>query len=146
MSLIRLRDVSKRFDGKQVLREAFFRLEAGDRVGLIGNNGSGKTTVLKLILGKEAPSEGLVEVEDGLRIGYFSQFSELSGEVSIQTVLQGLFADIQSTQKELREIEEALEQGPEGKELDRLLKRYDPLVVEMELREGWRIRTGSTRC
>ena len=60
MSLIRLNDVSKRFGGTQVLRKVFFRLEEGDRVGLIGNNGSGKTTVLKMILGREETSEGEV--------------------------------------------------------------------------------------
>ena len=50
MSLIRLNDVSIRCENTQILREAFFRLEPGDRVGLIGKNGSGKSTILKLIL------------------------------------------------------------------------------------------------
>jgi ATP-binding cassette subfamily F protein 3 len=120
-----------------VLREVFFRLEERDRVGLVGNNGTGKTTVLKLILGQEEPTEGRVEAEEGLRMGYFSQFSELSGEVSIRTVLQELFADIQAIEKELREVEEALSRSPEGEELDRLLKRYEPLMAEMEMQEGW---------
>ena len=48
MSLVRFQNISKRFDGRQVLREVFFRLENGDRVGLIGKNGSGKTTALKM--------------------------------------------------------------------------------------------------
>ena len=97
MSLIRLREVSKRFDGRQVLRKVFFRLEESDRVGLIGNNGSGKTTVLRMILGQEEPSQGQIDVDDGLRMGYFSQFSELSGEMSIEEVLEELFAHIKTT-------------------------------------------------
>ena len=55
MSLIRLNDVNVRFDNTQILREAFFRLEPGDRVGLIGRNGSGKTTILKLVLDQVDP-------------------------------------------------------------------------------------------
>ena len=101
MSVIRLRDVSKRFDGRQVLRQVFFRLEDGARVGLVGNNGTGKTTVLRLILGREHPSEARVEVDDGLRIGYFSQFSELSGAVCIEDVLRDLFAHIETTESQL---------------------------------------------
>lgn len=53
MSLLRFQDVSKSFDGNPVLRKVFFRLNPGDRVGLIGKNGSGKTTALKLVLGQE---------------------------------------------------------------------------------------------
>ena len=81
MSLIRLNDVSVRFENTQILREAFFRLEAGDRVGLIGKNGSGKSTILKLILDQVAPDAGTVTVELGTKVGYFSQFSELNGDV-----------------------------------------------------------------
>ena len=86
MSLIRLKEVSKKFDRKQVLRRVHFRLEKGNRVGLLGNNGVGKTTVLKIILGREEPTEGQIERDEDLRIGYFSQFSELSGDVSIEQV------------------------------------------------------------
>ena len=83
MSLIRLNDVTVRFEQRPVLREAFFRLEQGDRVGLIGRNGSGKSTLLKLVLDQVQPDEGTVSVDDGLRLGYFSQFSELDGTMSV---------------------------------------------------------------
>jgi len=137
MSLVRLYNVFKRFDSKPVLREVFFRLSKGERVGLIGKNGVGKTTVLKLILGQEEPTEGTVEVDEGVKIGYFSQFSELSGEISILDVLEGLFADIQTIEEELLEIEIALEKSPRGDKLVRLLDRQAELLEEMEQREGW---------
>jgi ATP-binding cassette subfamily F protein 3 len=57
MSLIRLHDVPKRFGDNLVLRDAFLRLSQGDRMGLTGKNGTGKTTVLKLILVTEASSK-----------------------------------------------------------------------------------------
>jgi ATP-binding cassette subfamily F protein 3 len=57
VSLIRFHSVSKRFDSTPVLREVYFRLGKGDKVGLIGKNGVGKTTVLKLILGQKQPTE-----------------------------------------------------------------------------------------
>ena len=91
MSLIRLNDVEVRFENTQILREAFFRLETGDRVGLIGRNGSGKSTLLKLVLEQVSPDAGTVTVEPGLTLGYFSQFSELNGEASITDVLGALF-------------------------------------------------------
>ena len=137
MSLVRLHDVSKGYDSKMVIREVFFRLSKGDRVGLIGKNGVGKTTVLKLILGQEEPDEGTVEVNDDVKMGYFSQFSELNGEVSVLDVLEELFADIQAIEEEMLEIEIALEESPQPKELQRLLDRQAELLEEMEQREGW---------
>ena len=94
MSLIRLNDVSVKFENTQILREAFFRLEPKDRVGLIGRNGSGKTTLLKLVLDQVQPDQGTVTVEAGVKIGYFSQFSELNGEQTIAEVLYALFFEV----------------------------------------------------
>jgi ATPase subunit of ABC transporter with duplicated ATPase domains len=149
MSLIRFNRITKQYDDNLILREVYFRLEEGDRVGLIGKNGAGKTTALKLILGQEEPTEGAVEVEDNLRIGYFSQFSELSGEDTILEVLEGLFADIHTIQAELAEINAALAAPLDGDAMERLLYRQAELFEEMERREGWtyeyKIDTALTR-
>jgi ATPase subunit of ABC transporter with duplicated ATPase domains len=94
VSLVRLVGASKRYDGRLVFHDVHFTLNQGDRVGLIGRNGAGKTTALKLILGEEEPTEGAVEIESGVRVGYFSQFSELRGSSSVVDVLEGPFEDI----------------------------------------------------
>ncbi len=137
MSLIRLRQVSKRYGRNQVLRDVFYRLAPGDRTGLLGRNGSGKTTVLRLILGREEPSGGEIEVAADLRIGYFSQFSELSGEASIESVLREVFEPIRRIEAELADVARALGEGAAGDRQNRLLKRYEALAAEMEHRDGW---------
>ena len=76
MSLVRISRVTKRYGDRLVLRDVSFRLRAGERVGLLGRNGAGKTTLLRLILGQEDPDEGGVDVTQGIRLGYFSQFSD----------------------------------------------------------------------
>lgn len=137
MSLIRLNNVSKYYDDLPVLREVYFHLDEGDRVGLIGKNGAGKTTLLKLILGQEAPTEGEVALDQGLQIGYFSQFSTLDGERSIWQTLDDLFAEVHRIEEELIEIEIALEDGPDDAEMDRLLHRQAALIETMNRRGGW---------
>ena len=137
MSLIRLHDVSVRFDKTQILREAFFRLEPGDRVGLIGKNGSGKTTILKLILDQVAPDTGTVSVEPGTRVGYFSQFSELNGEATITEVLDSLFVEIKAVEAELAAIDTAIAGDPAPAELDRLVVRQAALFEDMDRLDGW---------
>ena len=140
MSLIRFNDVSVRFEKATILREAFFRLEAGDRVGLIGRNGSGKSTLLKLILEQVTPDTGTVTVEPGLRIGYFSQFSELNGSHTITEVLEGLFTEIRGIEAELASIDAAIgaayASGAPG-DLDALIHRQSDLFAEMDRLDGW---------
>ncbi len=141
MSLIRLQDVSIRFDNAQILREAFFRLEPGDRVGLIGRNGSGKSTILKLILGQVAPDTGTVTLELGTKVGYFSQFSELNGDAIILDVLNGLFAGIKSIEAELASIDAAIAADPsDAGELDRMIHRQAELFEDMDRLDGWDYR------
>jgi ATP-binding cassette subfamily F protein 3 len=137
MSLIRFHNLSKQFDSGLIFREVYFRLERGDRVGLIGKNGVGKTTALKLILGQEEPSSGTVEIETGVRIGYFSQFSQLSGEDTVLQVLDRLFAEVHAIEAELNQIGDALVDPAADTEQDQLLNRQSELFEEMERCEGW---------
>jgi ATP-binding cassette subfamily F protein 3 len=138
MSLIRLNDVNVSFDNTQVLREAFFKLEAGDRVGLIGKNGSGKSTILKLIQGQVAPDAGTVAVELGTRTAYFSQFSELNGESTILEVLDGLFAHVKQIEAELAHIDATIAaDSSDAARLDELIHRQSELFEAMDRLDGW---------
>ncbi len=139
MSLIRLNDVAVRFENTQILREAFFRLETGDRVGLIGRNGSGKSTLLKLALGQVTPDAGTVAVEPDLTIGYFSQFSELNGAMTIVEVLEGVFAEIRGIEAELAAIDSSIAADTTG-ELDALIHRQADLFADMDRLDGWEYR------
>ena len=138
MSLVRLNDVSVVFDTTPVLREAFFRLEAGDRVGLIGKNGSGKSTLLKLVLDQLEPTTGTVSVQDDVKIGYFSQFSELDGSVSVMEVLSEVFAEVREVEAELALIDTAMAAQDTGEaEMDRLVERQAELFEAMARLDGW---------
>lgn len=137
MSLIRLQDVNVGFDKTQILREAFFRLEPKDRVGLIGRNGSGKSTLLKLILEQIEPDSGTVTLDQGLKIGYFSQFSELNGESTITEVLDALFVEIKAVEAELAAIDETLGADSSPKVMDKLISRQAELFEAMDRLDGW---------
>ena len=65
--------VTKRFDGRAIVRDVSLRLMRGDRLGLIGPNGAGKTTMLKLILGELPPDEGTIRLGTKLQVAYFDQ-------------------------------------------------------------------------
>ncbi|MFB2556849.1 ABC-F family ATP-binding cassette domain-containing protein [Herbiconiux liangxiaofengii] len=137
MSLIRLNDVSIEFDGRPVLREAFLKLRAGDRVGLIGKNGTGKSSLLELALGRLEPASGTVDVTLGTTIGYFSQFSELDGDRSIRDILSDHFEPVHVTQRRLDEIGEKLAEPMGDDEMTALLTEQGELFERMDAIDGW---------
>jgi ATP-binding cassette subfamily F protein 3 len=105
---------------------------------VIGRNGTGKTTLLKLVLDQVQAESGTVTIEPGLRIGYFSQFSELDGTASIAEVLHALFVDVHEVEDELASIDDAIASDPSaGAELDRLIDRQSELFGEMDRLGGW---------
>lgn len=137
MSLIRLHNVTMKFADRLILRSVFFRLQSGERVGLIGKNGTGKTTVLQVILGQLPPTEGRAEFEPGLTISYFSQFSSLDGSLSAQQTLEALFKELKTLSETLDEIAAALEGVEDAAEMERLLDAQASALDEMTRRGGW---------
>jgi len=140
MSLIRLNNVSMKYEDRPVLRNVFFKLNEGERVGLIGKNGTGKTTVLRLILDQIEPTSGAVEREAGLKIAYFSQFSALDGSLSVRQVLEDLFADLRALEEQINHLAAALETVEDPDEMERLLERQAAGLDEMTRRDGWEYR------
>lgn len=137
MSLIRLNDVTKDYDGRIVLREVFLKLREGDRVGLIGKNGTGKSTLLELILQRQEPSSGTVDMTLGTTVGYFSQFSELDGGQSVAEILSSHFADVHKTQARLDEIGLLFAEPMTDAEMNRMLAEQADLLETMDRLDAW---------
>lgn len=71
--ILELQQVSKSFENKQLIRPFTYIFNPGEKIGIIGNNGTGKTTFLEMILGNLNPDEGKIERGDTVQFGYFSQ-------------------------------------------------------------------------
>jgi ABC transport system ATP-binding/permease protein len=74
--VIRARNVSYSYGNEEVIRDFSVKIMRGDRIGLIGNNGVGKTTLLRLLLGELEPQSGTVKIGTGLEVGYFDQLRQ----------------------------------------------------------------------
>ncbi|MBW2205955.1 MAG: ABC-F family ATP-binding cassette domain-containing protein [Deltaproteobacteria bacterium] len=113
MSLVTLLNISHGFSGKTLFQDVRLQVAPGDRVGLVGPNGSGKTTFLKLIMGQVSPDTGEVRINKGSRLGYLPQDIH---ETMTGTILQSLLHTVPGRGRlieELSRTEQALEKNIE---------------------------------
>ena len=143
MIILALQEIRKSFGTHEVLKGVSFTLQEQERMGLVGVNGCGKSTLMKIIAGAETADDGSVNIQKGLRIGYLAQQGELSGKETVQEVLERVFDPLVRMEEEMRSLEtEMAEHGEDAEMLRRLGGRYDTLTREFERQNGygWRSR------
>jgi ATPase subunit of ABC transporter with duplicated ATPase domains len=135
--MIRLDNVSKQ-NGHQILFiEASAALHKGEKVGLVGPNGSGKTSLFRMITGEDPPDEGQVAVDRGVTIGYFSQdVGEMSGRSAVAEVMDGV-GPVSSIGAELKELETAMSDPDRADEMDAIIERYGEVQHRFQELDGY---------
>ncbi|MBD3411296.1 MAG: ATP-binding cassette domain-containing protein [Ignavibacteriales bacterium] len=122
--MLSLSNVSLQFGGEWLFRDVSYRVNAGDRVALVGSNGSGKTSLLRLITGELSPESGTIAKQRGVSIGYLPQ--ELIGAARERSLLeeaQSALEDVKRLEARERSITDALNaEGLEDDERDRLIE------------------------
>lgn len=130
MTLIGLRDVDKFYGGRAVLRGMEMSVEAGARVGLVGGNGTGKSTVLRLLAGLEEPDGGEVVRRRGLRVARLPQHVERGYETPM-AVLRAARPELAEVRQELEAFEERLgapEITSDMRKMERVLEHHGRLL------------------
>lgn len=94
--------ISKNYGGRQLLKDATLYLNAGDKIGLIGVNGTGKSTLLKILAGVEAPDSGRVTRDPNIQMAYLPQTPMMNDD---NTVMEQVFSDFPSEFRALKEYE-----------------------------------------
>ena len=131
--LFRLSDVKKSYGGTEILRGVSFQVNPGEKVGLVGRNGAGKTTVFRLITGKESTDSGDVFKANGLKLGLLDQHVDFSTGETVHTAALSAFKEIHDIEAEMR----ALEKTMETDHSDPILERYAELQIAFEHADGF---------
>ncbi|HSU15236.1 ABC-F family ATP-binding cassette domain-containing protein [Longimicrobium sp.] len=138
MTLVRLQDAGKQYGDRWIIRHVDFHVAKGERWGIVGRNGIGKTTLLKLITGEDEPTEGDVWRHPGLR---FTHMRQERGETSSGTIAQAAlepFAELVAMEERLhREAARLAEIAHDGDEGRRLMASYDRHTEEFRRRGGY---------
>lgn len=129
-----LQNVTFEFGARTIVEDATWHIQPGERIGLIGYNGTGKSTLLKLLVGEYQPSSGTVERSRSTSIGYLHQdLLSFDTEDSILTVALGAFEKVLQLEKEIEELGKELEKTGDEK----TLHAYSDKLHELETLGGY---------
>jgi ATP-binding cassette subfamily F protein uup len=133
LNYLSVENISKAFGEKVLFEGLNFGLNYGDKVALVANNGSGKTSMLKIIAGKDVPGTGKVTVRNGIRIGYLEQEPVFNEKLTVNELLYSSNVEVVRI---IREYESALEMQTNDYN-DTTAERYEKSSVDMEKVDGW---------
>ena len=138
MILLSLQGVKKSFGTNEVLRDASLVLQDGQRMGLVGVNGCGKSTLMKIIAGIEPYDDGTITMQKGLKLGYLAQQGTVGEENTVLEELEKVFEPVVAMEQQMRELElQMADAASDETMLRRLGSQYDQLTREFEKRNGY---------
>ncbi len=134
--LIGLNNVTFEFGARVIVEDATWHIQPGERIGLIGYNGTGKSTLLKVLVGEYVPSAGTVEKSRDTTIGYLHQdLLSFDTNDTILEVAMGAFERVKQLEKEIEILGKELEATSDEK----LLLLYTDKLHELEVLDGYNI-------
>ncbi|WP_219837512.1 ABC-F family ATP-binding cassette domain-containing protein [Paenibacillus sp. R14(2021)] len=132
MSLLTVEDLSHNFGDRTLFKNVSYRLLAGERVGLVGANGTGKSTMMNILTGKLLKDSGRVEWTPRIRYGYLDQHTKLVPGKTIRDVLRDAFEPLLLLEQELNEISAQMADA-DADQLEELLTRMGEIQEELEI-------------
>jgi len=141
MSLLVVNNLAKSFGPNDIFSNVSFEIPHRARIGLVGPNGIGKTTLLRILMGLEEPSAGQIQRAKGIRLGYLPQNATLDSEKTVWQECLGLFTDLIEMQARLAEMEHALGTETSDQALEAVLETYGRPQHEFERLGGYTYET-----
>ncbi len=139
--MLRLEHIQKIYPTGEVLKDINWEVKTGDRIGLVGVNGAGKSTQLKIIAGEIEPTAGQVIRPSKFKVGYLSQEFAVDVKRTVKQEFWTVFAEAHQIQSELAKVNQQLEQIQEGQDFTKLLKDLDRLQRRFEAIYGYELES-----
>lgn len=142
MNILTASNLSKSYPTKEIFTNVSFKIEKGDKVGLIGINGAGKSTLFKILMGENEKDSGEVYIPNNVKVGYLEQILSIDYHISIYDYCMKVFDDIIDIETNLRKIEQKLA-NPDLKpdQMDNLLAEHTKLFEKFEEKNGYAIKS-----
>lgn len=132
-------NLTKMYGVDKIFENVTFDVKTKDKIALIGRNGTGKTTLMKIMAGREDYQEGQVNKRKGLTIGYLEQIPNYDDDNTVLDVLKEAFKDTEEMKNQMEEIEKTFDKL-KGEELEAAIKKYGNLHDYYEIAGGYSMK------
>ncbi|WP_026695049.1 ribosomal protection-like ABC-F family protein [Peribacillus kribbensis] len=136
MIVCSVQQAGKMYGGNSIFDSLSFEVLERDRIGLVGPNGCGKTTIMKLIAGADSPDKGLISLKKSLRVGYLAQIPQFEAGIKVDGVLRTAFGDLLKLEGRMKELEKMMESA-EGVKLEKAIEEYGAAQERFTLQGGY---------
>ena len=137
MNLVQFNEVSKQFVGQSILEKISFTIDNKDKIGLIGLNGAGKSTIIKIMLGKERIDSGNVFVNNNIVIGYLSQNHDFEDQKN--TIIEELYTVFKEEKEILDKINYLNNKLKFNENINEILSEIEKLNTKYEALDGYSV-------
>ena len=142
MNILTASNLTKSYPTKDIFENLSFKLEKGDKVGLIGMNGAGKSTLFKIIMGEDRDFSGQIYIPNNIKLGYLKQQLTIDLNISIYDYCMEVFSGLTKIEKDLRKIEKDLTNPNLSEEESlSLLEEHNRLFEKFEEKNGYAIKS-----
>lgn len=144
MALLSLSKISKSFGVEKILDDISFIIDEKDKIGLVGLNGTGKTTLLKILANKISSDEGNIYISKEIKIGYVTQDVEINNHETVRDFMMEIFREFIELENELRKLESLMslqEVYEDDSRLNPLMERYSTLSESYAENGGYEFRS-----
>ncbi|MDF2946358.1 MAG: transporter ATP-binding protein [Bacillales bacterium] len=137
MNICSVKDMKKIIGGNIIFDNLSFEINEKEKIGLVGRNGTGKTTIFKILSGQEPKDNGEIHFKKGTQVGYLSQIPNVPVETLVIEFLQGAFKDLYEMKQKMTLIEEQLANLVDENEISFLMKEYGKLQDVFIQQDGY---------